>query len=177
MKQITTKTILKQGEKIYQPVEVNDVIYWTDGELPKDRNICITFHKDTGVPMVDKDGFYEEDLSYYVYQPKRIIAQSKIPNGWKTAYSPVINLKVCIAKKQADYAVEHKDLEAATHFYNGYNSNPNQYTQKDIEKAILLGRRQGSCVGTVYTNKEILEQINQIEVIHIDEQFNILNYE
>jgi hypothetical protein len=35
MKQITSKTLLQQGDKIYQPIEVDGVIYWYNKREPK----------------------------------------------------------------------------------------------------------------------------------------------
>lgn len=32
MKKITNRTLLKQGDKTYKPIEVDNVIYWIDKE-------------------------------------------------------------------------------------------------------------------------------------------------
>ena len=64
-----------------------------------------------------------------------------------------------------------------------FKSNQNQYTQKDIEKAIDLYRELGLNVDkTLKVNidklkQEIFEQINQISVIEVDVNFNIISYE
>jgi len=191
MKQITKNTILRQNNKTYQPVEVDGVIYWTDFELPKDRQICITFHKETKLAMVDKDGFYEEDLDRYAYSPLRIIAQSKIADGWKLAIFPIISLNEdIIAAKNAEclkgvFSEEENYQLRRSYFLKGFNSNPNQYTQKDIEKAIELSRQKHDTgMGTIasgysdmidtYTKEEILEQINQISVIEVNHNFEII---
>jgi hypothetical protein len=199
MKQITKNTILRQNNKTYQPVEVDGVIYWTDFELPKDRQICITFHKETKLAMVDKDGFYEEDLDRYAYSPLRIIAQSKIADGWKLAIFPIISLNEdIIAAKNAEclkgvFSEEENYQLRRSYFLKGFNSNPNQYTQKDIDKTIAMSKIAKTPDGLIdidawissgyegaepaYTEEEILEQINQISVIEVDDQFNIVSYE
>lgn len=68
----------------------------------------------------------------------------------------------------------------------GYKSNPNQYTQKDIEKAIELIKNSAfvdaidwdkHVVSFEESNEKIFEQINSISVIEVDEQFNIISYE
>lgn len=33
MKKITNKTVLRQGNKLFQPVEVDEVIYWVDNRF------------------------------------------------------------------------------------------------------------------------------------------------
>jgi hypothetical protein len=86
MKQITKNTILKQGDKTYQPVEVDGIIYWVDeyvvcrtGELyltsiqrriiPKsegviqagDKIIAQSQPKLEGIPVID----LKTNLNYY----------------------------------------------------------------------------------------------------------------
>lgn len=191
MKQITNKTILKQGNNTFQPVEVDGVVYWTDGKLPKDRDISITFHKDTGLPMVDKEGFYEEDLSYYAYPPKRIVAQSKIAGGWKLARFPFVRLGSYIERLANEYApVEMDDYDGKHSEYDinksirngvefGYRSNTNQYTKEDIDKAINMAWLLGQNVNQNLTDTIdlIFEQINSISVIEVDDKFNVISYE
>jgi hypothetical protein len=63
-------------------------------------------------------------------------------------------------------------------FVSGYDSNPNQYTQADIEKAYQMGHEdKGKGFGNKSNFLNRLEQINSIEVIEVDVQFNILSYE
>jgi hypothetical protein len=145
MKQITIKTILKQGDKIYQPIESNKIIYWVDG-------------------VVASSG---------------IVAQSKSGIFKKT---PVIDLYNYIEKLAEDFSKQYTDSHNYIRpFIKGYKANKNQYTQKDIENAIKLGKLKEELESGVfikkYTNKQILEILNSISIIEVDEQFNIINYE
>jgi hypothetical protein len=149
MKKITEKTILKQGDKEFQPVEADGIIYW-----------------------VGKEGF--------------AIASSKL----MTDDIPVISLDSYVKRlAESKYELQSKAFENSTEmfpfndsellkagFIDGYKSNPNQYTQKDIEKAIDLAREEDGFEFTL-TKEKILQQINSISVIEVDEQFNIISYE
>jgi hypothetical protein len=61
-------------------------------------------------------------------------------------------------------------------FKDGYNSNPNKDTVHDLVKAIDLSRQYPADVAG-FRKEEILEELSQISVINVDEQFNILSYE
>lgn len=53
----------------------------------------------------------------------------------------------------------------------------NQYTQKDIDKAIELAQESGEHgYGHVYNKEQILEQINSISILEVDSEFQILSY-
>ncbi len=61
-----------------------------------------------------------------------------------------------------------------------WNKNANQYTQKDIHRAIVLARAGVLEYDGYYFNNEmeqIFQQINSISVIEINQQFNIISYE
>jgi hypothetical protein len=143
MKKITNKTILKQGDKTFVPIESDGVIYWRDEHL-------------------------------------NFVAQTEP----KLKDVPVISLATYIIIKCNDAYHEHDNIESAnsylTGFQNGYQANPNHYTLKDIERAIELAQAEFdedgySIMG--HTKENVLKQINSIQVIEVDEQFNILSYE
>lgn len=159
MKQITNKTILKQGDKVYYPVKVDGVIYW--GKKSNE----------------DWFNFYREDEYWF------FVAQSQL----KIEGFPVIGLDSYIEKLKkgisefSKLANDKKDP-----FWTGkaagfgealqiYKSNPNQYTLSDIEKAIDYAANPQKIL--INTKEEILEQINSISTINVDDNFNIINYE
>lgn len=183
MKQITNKTVLKQGDKLFQPVEVENVIYWVDeevvcktGELYLSSLLRRIISKSRGV----------------IQAGDKIVAQSQP----KLEGIPVISLDCNIQKliKKFKYFAANTANEQLGALCNkAWNiltdfvlSNSNQYTQKDIEKAIELAIESHVCAyidedkqprisyDLEDTTKEILEQINAITEIEVDEQFNII---
>jgi hypothetical protein len=174
MKQITNKTVLIQGDKTYQPVEVDGVIYWLNPELPIEEIYpqVVIEKLTTGEHMlwqIDNINDIDRSCQYH------IIAQSSL----KVEGIPIISLDSYVERLAYSFTDEERKKEpdgiklsfAFAGFICGYNSNPNQYTLKDIEKAIDVARLYE------FTKREILEQINSISIINVDEQFNIISYE
>ena len=60
MKQITNKTILKQGDKTYQPIEFGGMITWCDEH---EGTLAQSEPKLDGVPVVSLDSY--SDSKYY----------------------------------------------------------------------------------------------------------------
>lgn len=186
MKKITNKTFLKQGDKIYQPVEVDEVTYWIDTNGIKELADWV-YNLDT---PVSHHMFYKVTESFLPHGDK-VIAQSqpKLEGVLVISldnYKNILSEQVC---KKQDLAGGfsggiHERSVAGMFFRKGYKANPNHYTQKDIEKVIELARMTsieenmlGSMQVNKYSKEEILEQINSISLIEIDKQFNIISYE
>ena len=171
MKQITNKTILKQGDKTYQPIEVDGVVYWID-ENVREFEYDWVLYKDLHIGKL----IWKSDKAPFI---GRIIAQSQP----KLEGVPIISLDSYVEKLTYDYNLDaHENVYGQVNaFKAGYKANPNQYTQKDIEKAIKLGKLKQELESGVfvkkYSNKQILEQINSISIIEVDEQFKVINYE
>lgn len=186
MKQITNKTVLRQGDKVFQPVEVDGVIYWVDEEV-----VC-----KTGEPYLSSFLRRIIPKSKGVMQAgDKIVSQSQT----KLEGIPVISLDSYVerlAEKHFlqiyswDYktTIPYQDNQVKDikqDFIKGYNSNPNYYTQKDIEKAIELARygvkEEKALNGLNYrfslSTEEIFEQISPITEIEVDDTFQILKYE
>jgi hypothetical protein len=169
MKQITNKTILKQGDKTYQPVEVDGVVYWIDYYTKKGDFWCID---------IDKKIFKDQTHFPISIGQRLIIAQSQP----RIEGIPVVSLDRCVQDK----AYKHTEKLILTSegrtqrwwgFIVGYESNPNQYTQKDIDKAIELAQESGEHgYGHVYNKEQIHEQINSISILEVDSEFQILSY-
>lgn len=177
MKKITASTILKQGNKMFLPVEIDKVIYWEAIDFDHNESAFYIYTKADGSKEIN---FGEEGA---VIGETKVIAQSQP----KLKGIPVISLDIYVVNKAYKYIEKlHLSLisECRTHkllgFEEGYRANPNQYTQQDIEKAIDLAREQfdieGFSIGEK-TKESILEQINFISIIEVDEQFNIISYE
>jgi len=190
MKQITNKTILKQGDKTYNPVKGDGVIYWLGGPISLNPDNIWVYRSNRiwkfkqGMTVVSSN------------MPIEIIAQSQP----KLEGIPVISLDSYVENlfeqntKTTSFG-EHGKQSPFYWFNKGYNSNPNQWTDDDIRKTIELARTLqegknefevenilGSSDGTYgvkqkYTEKEILKQINSISVIEVDTSFNIIGYE
>jgi hypothetical protein len=156
MKKINNKTILIQGDKTFQPIEVDDVIYWVDASQ-----------------LIDGQKFkhYEKAIAQSLPKLKRV---------------PVISLNRYI-ERLADTITENEGFNLHNGAYDysngvekGYNSNPNQYTLKDIKEAIELASQCSVIEDEIIfwnNTEDIIEQINSISIINVDEQFNIVSYE
>jgi hypothetical protein len=180
MKQITKNTIFKQGDKIYQLVEVDGVIYWVDKKSEIEKywyNSSTNQIDDTkGLSTIQKN-INNKNFWNHCW---KIIAQSQP----KLEEIPVISFDSYVEKL---FKPEPDDYEGYKNgWINGYKSNPNNYTQKDIERAIELAR-QGlvghgdltvSCkLDDLLDNVDIIDQINQISSIEVDQEFNIISYD
>jgi len=161
MKQITKNTILKQGDKTYQPVEVDGIIYWVDEYVVcRTGELYLTSIQRRIIPKSEG----------VIQAGDKIIAQSQP----KLEGIPVISLdsyveKLADLKGFYDSTEDNKGNYTTKAFIEGYKSNPNQYTQKDIEKFYKHVK--------THTFAEAMEQINSISLIEVDEQFNIISYE
>jgi hypothetical protein len=147
MKKITANTLLKQGEKTYKSIK--------------------GFTSLTNIVWYDDSG--------------NIIAQSEP----KLDGVPVVNLDMYARKLAKEYQDNNKDFDFMfVSFLAGYNSNPNQYSLADIDKACKLAMEKcvlykDNFIPTLTKDsfKEIENEINAIQLITVDEQFNILSYE
>ncbi len=184
MKKITNKTILKKGENKYQPVEIDGVIYWVDPTLSIDEvypHIVIERLTTGDYMLWQIDNINDIDRSCQ-YQ---IIAQSE----QRLEGVPVISLdsyifnfldKACSDWYRQEYGVM-ANVPIRKAFIEGFNLDQRKWTDADLLKAIELAREENgwsdNSMEYTYTKEKIIEQINQTEVIHIDNQFNILSYE
>jgi hypothetical protein len=171
MKTITKNTLLKQGDKVYQPVEVDGVIYWIEDVAYFDTSIGWYFRIIPKHKPQDGRNFYTRysgDL--------RIVAQSQP----ELDGIPIVNLQLNNLSLIAEVG-DPIDL--------------NVYTQKDIEKAIefILKNYTINSFGnfpagvstdslnysetTSQVTEKVFGQINSISVIEVDYEFNIINYE
>lgn len=154
MKKITKNTILKQGDKTYQAVECTGIIYWVD--KPLDEDGCIV--------------------------PGSIVALTKP----KFTNKPIIDLDIVIGTKAIQmskkFASKKGETDYTLGYISGHQESPNQYTEKDIERAILFGiNLEAGNVRMDWLNYSTpakqFTSANFIEVIEVDEQFNIISYE
>jgi L-rhamnose isomerase len=179
MKQITNKTILKQGDKTFQPIEVDGIIYWIGKDLvginsKTIKNYCPNSNQIfVGYFESNDDELYQGVGKVH---PKEIIAQSSN----KLEGVPIINLDEYLEKISFDYYISNDayTISDSFHFSNGYKANPNQYTQKDIEKAIDLARKDyiNNDIDIKHSS-EILKQINSISIIEVNENWEVISYE
>jgi hypothetical protein len=176
MKQITNKTILKQGDREFQPIEVDSIIYWSDNSNTGEIDDYVT--NGTHIGKINVLTIDDPNIKYC----SKILAQSQP----KHEGVPVISLDNYVEKLGEDETniriLKHKTPSQIARqyfdgFIEGYKSNPNQFTLKDIEKAIELAQMVKDYGDyKPFTKEEILEQINSISVIEVDDQFNILSY-
>ncbi len=187
MKKITNKTVLKQGDKTYQPVEVEGVVYW----VGKIRHM--TEYVTNGEEIFKPSDLPEYSTEYAERYWERVVAQS----FYKLEGVPVVSLKHLGTDAAYRYYCQDENTTSgqAFHFTKGYEANPNTHTQRDIEKAIELARVLfdgknefdvegilGSSDNTYgvkekYTVDDIIEQLSVISTIEVDEQFSIISYE
>jgi len=187
MKNITDKTILKQNGKLYNSVDINDVIYWFDTTLPIDEEypkIVLEKVINGNYVLMQIDNINDIDRS----RQYQIIAQSS-PNLEEI---PVISFDMYLQTiSQQEYPIKkwnhipsYYDLYADDRrvFIKGYKANPNKYTENDILKAIEFAYGMG------YQDRDLdighgsnlpfcKEYIMSLSIIEVDETFNIISYE
>ena len=150
MKKITTNTILKQGDKTFTAVEVDGNIVWIDKTEFADETIAQTKAILQGIPVILLDSYVErlaeKDADKYDWD-----FESSSGNGY------------------ADHVYG---------FIKGYKSNPAKWTDEDMERAIELSRikLEVNAENEYLTKKQIFEQLSEISVIEVDNDFNVLNY-
>lgn len=194
MKTINEDTTLRCKDKIFKSVKVDGVNFWVDKEATIFTGMYrIDGGADTGENPIDKHcgENYTPRLSMHPKYPYWLIVAQSEP---KLEGVPVISLDSYVERLKKGIS-EFSKLATDTQeqFWTGkaagfgealqvYNkSNPNQYTQKDIEKAMNAARNIEVNIDRTlkytFSNETILEAINSISVIEVDEQFNILSYE
>ncbi len=170
MKKITENTILKQGEKEFKAVMYNDLIYWVDENVSEEGFCFMPMYK-KGIKVGVETRYFNSDYftgyGYDFTEHSRIIAQSE----------PILEEVAVVRLKDS---TTQSIMEGEIPF------NLIVYTQSDIARAIVLARKGiiGRSDETFYGSIDnlldvsyILNQINQIQSITVDENFNILSYE
>ena len=185
MKTITKNTILKQGDKVYQPVEVDVVIYWLQNRPPLDNEYWtyinefepVVFTKNVLSPswyekLHDKRNYYTVlAQSSPILESIPVISLDSYVQRLAQAQYPIFNTGIMWMGGSDDYNKVNKQEG----FINGFKSNPNQYTKDDLVKAIELARTYPKDVAG-FANEEILEQISSINEIEVDDNFNVINF-
>jgi hypothetical protein len=168
MKKLTNKTILKQGDKTYQPIEIERLIYWvSEVQSPDD---LVTNGRDIFKPS----DLPEYSMEYAQRYWQKLIAQSQP----KLDGIPVVSLNENILSDietitSWDSFKDHPIGKAGKKIEKWFKSNPNQYTQEDIERAVDLAQEG---FGERYTATEIIEELNSIQFIEVDGNFNFIGY-
>jgi hypothetical protein len=178
MKTINKNTLLKCENKIFQPIEVDGVVYWVDKE-DKSKGVFYEFMQG----VLGFNGYLLTELEW------KVIAQSqqlleRIPVISLDSYIERLAEETRDSINKVAYCCSGEDEEDIfdNGFIIGHKSNPNQYTQKDIEKAIELARLSDEHDELTdsysrLSSEGIVNQINSISIINIDEQFYIISYE
>jgi hypothetical protein len=148
MKQITNKTILKQGDKTYQPIEVDGVIYWVKSDSPywvELEPYCVAQSqpKLDGIPVVNLKTFIARKQAEYSVNVWDLNAGHHFGEGFKSNTNQYTQA----------------DIEKAIKLARNLN-----YNKEKVNNGFTL------------SVEEILEQINSISIIEVDEQFNVISY-
>jgi hypothetical protein len=174
MKQITNKTILKQGDKTYQPIEHDGNIHWVDSSIlvGMEGDWVVETHNPVVISVCQITKDYA-DLRVAGYKDMKVIAQSqpKLPD------IPIVSLNSYVDRIAKEILPDDSNWQRRFDIVKGFKSNPNQYTQADIEKIYSLVERLGDDFSENYTIEELLKEINSISVIEVDEKYNIISYE
>lgn len=87
---------------MYKLIKLNSEYYLVSDIEPKDRNPCMTFHKETKLPMIDD--YYQGDANSYVHKPMSIVASTK----------RIVRMKelLLMDKKQIEESLCKIDVEA-----------------------------------------------------------------
>jgi hypothetical protein len=159
MKTITKHTVLKQGDKVYQPVEVDGNIIFIDDEVVCETGeLYLTSIRRRVIPKSEG----------VIQAGDKIVAQS-LPI---LESIPVISLYSYVKQLAIkNYGKKYELLQGQLMFFRfGFKSNPNKWTDEDIQKAIHLSRIERR------STESILKQISSINEIEVDEQWNIINF-
>jgi hypothetical protein len=165
MKKITKDTILKQGNKYYQPVEVDDVIYWCSNDKINIDDAYLGWEENYHTAPNKRWVLYNSVSGLNGENQLKVMAQSK----------PILDIEeipvIDLMANNTRLIIEGND-PFELHLY----------TQKDIWKAINLARLpEEYCEQdesySKHTLQGILDQIDSISVIEVDEDFNIVSYE
>jgi hypothetical protein len=170
MKKITATTRLIQGGKEYQPVEVHGVIYWLENRPPLDDEFWTYIGNNEPIEFLKN------------YLPKTWYEKLHDINNYYTAIAQSQPILEGIPVITLDSYPRNLSLKKGLELYNGGNydfengvrvglqSSPYKWTDADVEKAANLGRDR------FYNNIEIIEQISTIDVIEVDEGFNVIKF-
>jgi hypothetical protein len=175
MKTITKNTILKQGDKVYQPVEVHSILCWVDKSLERNPNLTYT----------DGEIVYKDNLILPSENFEAIVAQSSPI----LESIPVISLDSYVERLAKENYKKHsvkddklsldEQIQRSGGFIighiEGFKSNANKWTKGDLVKAIDLARKYPKDVAG-FADEEILEQISSLKEIEVDENFNVINF-
>lgn len=104
MKKINKNTILKQGEKTYQPVEVDGIIYWVDRETQIIGNnfthIYNPHHNDIWALDVNQISIAQAEGDRLEFGGGGVVAQSQL----KLEGIPVISLNKYVERLAVEFA-------------------------------------------------------------------------
>ncbi len=173
MKQITNKTILKQGDKTYQPIGIDGVIYWV-GTVRH-----MTEYVTNGTEIFKPSDLPEYSVEYAKRYWQKIVTQSESKLDGIPVVSLDSYLDLRFKNETTTWSWGESGPRTPKEFYKmGFKSNPNKYTQADIEKAYKLGYEdRDSDIGFGSNLNYAIEQSNSISVIEVDEKFNVISYD
>jgi hypothetical protein len=179
MKTITNKTILKQGDKEFQPRFVmpdDTIIYWIDFS----KNVLGSdFGTYVWSTRYAKPIILGEHENSYLKECFKIMAQSQP----RLEGIPVISLDNYVERlaiESRKTATWEFSKEYKFHFINGYKANPNQYTKADIDIVYDLAKATKDENGDYimgYSRENILKIINSISLITVNDNWEVISYE
>lgn len=178
MKKITKNTLLICDDITYQPVEIDNVIYWCTGKQPTFADA----HSDKDCYYIFENKIYKREYTHHV-NSSTIFAQSE-PH---LSNVPVINIdnetiehllylsEQCYNNRQfkASLLINNK-----IQYLREIKPIQSLYTQKELEKCVdLVINNMKNQIDVDWSTDDIINEISTIKKIHIDLGFNIKYYE
>jgi hypothetical protein len=164
MKKITNKTKLVQGGVIYEPTEIDGVIYWTTGEEPTFADVH-NFIKPCY--YIFQGQVYKREYSHHVGSSKIVAAAQRIYDG-----IPVVNLE-CTCWNHESYECDVPCTQNINYYKSDLEKVYDLATQTKQVKRVY-GTDEDDFVMVdrpLYTKDEVIEMINSIDQVVVDAQF------
>jgi len=177
MKRVTKNTILKCGQKTFEPILIDGVVHWYTEYLGEHRKTICLATKD---PKKYCNGTYlYSDKDPGTGKVFAVVAQSSYVHEG----IPVISIHGYVEKlaweavHNGNIKDEKQQVCGFTGWVDGYYSSPYKYTIEDIQKAYRAGHEdRGLGFGNKGNFLNRLEEIDTIRQIDVDEDWNIIRF-
>lgn len=181
MKKITERTKLVQGHKIYQAIKLDGIIYWVDNNSIGSKFVLTRYYNDAPYSLykISQEVFdacteQEPNGGVHGFVGNKLFEE----DSWKNGYfiEGDSSFKIISQSEPKLEGIPVISLEANNTKLIMEGECPldlNSYSLEDIKRCIKLSRE----IEEVELNvNEIIEQLNCIQEIEVDNEFNIIRF-
>ena len=182
MKQLTKDTVLKQGDKTYHAIEVEQGIVWVDKDAIKGyKGDWIIETHNSVVKNTLCQLSSEWDLNRSGYKDKLIVASTFDLEGvpkieLEDEVDKLAKLEFPLSNPNNNWLSNEIELRRRL-FIKGYKANPAKYTEEQMKTALIMAKEtveEGGKLMAEYSILDILQFLNSIKEITVDGNFKIL---